>query len=197
LSESLLRLVVGLGNPGKEYEHTRHNLGFLAVSRLAKEHGLKWAKSASCKGFVAEGEVDAMETVLLLPLTYVNNSGIAVGGIAHKKNIAPENILVICDDLNLDFGDIRIRPEGSAGGHNGLSSVIEHLKTNKFPRLRMGIGRPHATGGTKDFVLSGFDKTEKAHLGALIEEAVLCSEEWLTEGTTKAMSRFNKRKGNG
>ncbi len=198
MSESLLRFIVGLGNPGKDYEYTRHNLGFLAVARLAKEQGLKFVRNSACQGFLAEDDIDGVRAALLLPLTFVNHSGVAVREIVKRKKILPENILVVCDDLNIDFGQLRLRPEGSDGGHNGLTSVITHLRTRQFPRLRMGIGRPRGKEDVVDFVLSGFYKEERPLLDAFIDEAVSCCMIWLKEGTTKAMSRFNsKRKENG
>lgn len=190
------QLIVGLGNPGKGYEYTRHNFGFLAVARLAKEFGLKFSKSTSLKSFVAEGSIEGHDTCLLLPQTFMNNSGTAVQEAARRKSIAPENILVVCDDLNLDFGQFRLRPNGSDGGHNGLVSVIAHLASKEFARLRLGIGRPQSKEETVDFVLTNFSKEERKELPALLEEAVRCCAVWLTQGTAKAMNQFNQRKEN-
>lgn len=190
------RLIVGLGNPGRDYEYTRHNFGFLAVTQLAKESGLKFSKSTALKSFVAEGVIEGCKTHLLLPQTYMNNSGVAVKEAVRRKNTGIENILVVCDDLNLDFGQLRLRPNGSDGGNNGLTSVIACLASQEFARLRLGIGRPQTKEETVDFVLSPFNKEEKKELPGLLEEAVRCCILWLSEGTAKAMNQFNKRKGN-
>ena len=139
-----------------------------------------------------EGE----DVMLLKPLTFVNHSGLAVKATVQRKEIGLENLLVVADDLNLDFGTLRVRPEGSAGGHNGLTSVIDELKTQNFPRLRLGVGHPGNKEDVVDFVLSQFDKTEKVKLTSIIEEAGLCCKTWIKEGTAKAMDQFNRRKAN-
>lgn len=191
---SKIRLIVGLGNPGQEYEFTRHNLGFLVVQFLAKALDIKLSKSPFSQGWTGLGKMEDQSVLLLLPTTFVNLSGLAVQQCLTKKEILPEDLLVICDDLNLEFGQIRIRPDGTAGGHNGLKSIIEHIKTTDFSRLRMGIGSPKGTIEGKDFVLGEFNPTEKKHLPGFIQQAAECSQSWLTQGVTKTMSQFNKRK---
>lgn len=182
------RLIVGLGNPGRKYEKTRHNLGFLVGRRLAHDQRWKFTENLSLKGLVAQGIIDHTNIVLLLPLMYVNNSGIAVKEIVQRKKIALENILVVCDDLNLSFGQLRLRPKGSDGGHNGLTSVIEHLKTKDFARLRIGIGRPVRKEDVVDFVLSEFEKEEQKQLPDVIERAAECGLAWLAKGTKETIS---------
>ncbi len=190
------KLIVGLGNPGQDYEYTRHNLGFLVLTQLAHQHGFKFKKSSLTDALEAKGKILDQDVVLLLPLTYVNQSGIAVNQVVSKKEIPLKDALVVCDDLNIGFGEIRLRSSGNDGGHNGLKSIITHLKTNDFPRLRLGIGAPFQKEETRDFVLAQFTQKEKKAINAFIEEASQCCVIWLSEGINKAMSQFNKRKGN-
>ncbi len=191
---SELRLIVGLGNPGGDYEHTRHNLGFLAVQRLAEKLKFKFALSSLTKGVTAEGVFEDREIYLLMPMTFMNNSGVAVRQIMAKKEFLPENVLVICDDFHLDFEQIRLRAKGSDGGHNGLNSVIQHLGTEEFARLRMGIGYPPGKKDTVDYVLEEFAKKEKDHLDNFVDEALSCCLMWLREGVEAAMDQHNGRK---
>lgn len=193
---SEFRLIVGLGNPGKEYQHTRHNLGFLVVEHLAKQYKLKWAKSLTVRGLVAHGAIEQNKIYLLLPSTYMNHSGIAVRQIMGRKRVALEDMLVVCDDLNLTFGQMRLRPKGSDGGHHGLSSIIEHIKSNEFPRLRVGIGQPVDKEEVVNFVLSPFSQAEKKHLEDCVAGAADCVATWILTGTEKTMDQFNKRKVN-
>ena len=188
------RLVVGLGNPGKKYERTRHNLGFLIVARIAKRNKLKFSRSLTLNAYVARGVVRGKNFYLLLPVTYMNHSGSAVKRIVRKKKIALENILIVNDDLNLPFGQLRLRSKGSDGGHNGLASVIQELATQDFSRLRVGIGAPARGEDPAEFVLSEFDAGEKKQLDRIVEEASQGCEIWLQEGTMKTMNQFNRRK---
>ena len=192
MSESFL--IVGLGNPGKDYQYTRHNLGFLVVEHLARQNALKFSQSSFTNALTAEGQVAGKKLMLLLPLTYVNNSGAAVRAAVHYKKIALENILVVMDDVNVEFKEMRLRPSGSNGGHNGLSSVIEHMKTKDFGRLRLGVGAPRQKDMMVDYVLGEFTAQEKKHLKGFIEEAGDCCIAWLSEGMNKAMNQFNRRK---
>lgn len=193
MSEHEPRLIVGLGNPGADYQNTRHNLGFLAVQHLAKRSQLKFTKGFTVKGLMAQGELEGKKTCLFLPLTYMNHSGVAVKALVEKKKILLKNMLVVSDDLDLDFGQVRLRAKGSDGGHNGLSSLIAHLKTQEFARLRLGIGRPAQKEETVDFVLSEFDNREKKELGPFVEKATDCCLAWLAEGTAEAMNQFNEK----
>ena len=191
LSES--RLIVGLGNPGKEYEWTRHNLGFLVVRRLAERLGVKFSLSSLTNGLTAHGSWHSKEICLLMPLTFMNHSGIAVKQMMTRKSLELKDILVVGDDLSLPFGCLRLRSKGSDGGHNGLSSVIAHLKNENFPPLRLGIGEPDKSKDVVDYVLEGFKTEEKKHLDRFIHEAAECCLLWFKEGITKAMDQFNKR----
>jgi PTH1 family peptidyl-tRNA hydrolase len=191
---SKLRLIAGLGNPGKDYEYTRHNLGFLVVQRLAEKLKLKFALSSLTKAMAVEGTFEGNSICLLAPLTFMNNSGVAISRFMSKKDLLPEDILVVCDDFHLDFEQIRVRSKGSDGGHNGLSSVIQHLDTEQFARLRMGIGYPPGKKDTVDYVLEEFVKAERNRLDNFIDEAVSCCLVWLSEGINTAMDQHNRRK---
>ncbi|GAC1656905.1 MAG: aminoacyl-tRNA hydrolase [Ktedonobacteraceae bacterium] len=136
-----MKLVVGLGNPGSQYEQTRHNVGFRVVDKLAAKLGWRWTERRS-RAVLAGGNLGAEKVLLIKPLTSMNLSGEAVGELIRWYKLQAEDILVVCDDLDLPVGKVRLRTAGSAGGHNGLDNIIAHLHTNKFPRLRVGIGRP-------------------------------------------------------
>lgn len=191
MSES--RLIVGLGNPGKDYEFTRHNLGFLAVRRLEEQLKFKFALSSLTNGLTAEGVFEGKELCLLMPLTYMNNSGVAIRQVMANKNLNPEHVLVICDDFNLPFKQIRIKAKGSDGGHNGLSSAIQILETDQFSRLRMGIGKPSYKKDTVDYVLEQFKKNEKASLDNFVDDAAACCVTWLKDGIDIAMEQYNRK----
>ena len=195
---SELKLIVGLGNPGANYEYTRHNIGFLALKQLTEQFKLRVSPSLICKGLTAEGEIAGKDCCFLFPMTFMNNSGVAVRSLLNKKEIDPGNILVVCDDFNLAFDQLRLRRGGSDGGHNGLSSIIYHLESESFARIRVGIGAPKGKQDPADFVLEEFDKKEKEYLDFLIQDTVDCCVAWITtEDIEQVMSQFNKRKGNG
>lgn len=188
-NDKQLRLVVGLGNPGREYEKTRHNIGFEVVQAFAKKHQMELMPDAKiAKGKVAKGEFEGCPLLLLMPLLYMNQSGASVGGCANYFHIAPKDILVISDDADLPFGEIRLRPKGSSGGHNGLKSVEAHLQSQEYPKLRMGIGRSE-NENLADYVLAKFSKEELEALSELIEKAIKVIEIWLVEGLERAMNR--------
>lgn len=188
------RLIIGLGNPGKDYEYTRHNLGFLAVDRLAESRRIKFTHSSLLNSLQAKGEIEGRSCIFLKPLTYMNNSGAAVKkALAHYK-IELQDLLIVSDDLNLGFGEIRLRQRGSDGGHNGLHSVIEQIATREFARLRLGIGAPQSKAAMVDYVLTEFDSSEKKKMEPFLEAAVSCMLVWLKDGITEAMTQFNKRK---
>lgn|SRR3989338_4866180 len=188
-----MKLIVGLGNPGREYEWTRHNLGFLVLTHLAKEHRFKFSKSPAIHGLISEGQIHHHDVRLLMPLTYMNHSGVALAQASDQKRIPSNDILVVCDDFHIDFGRMRLRGEGSDGGHNGLASIIEELKTKDFARLRLGIGAPPRKEEAVDFVLGEFNPKEKEALQEFVQQAAQCCIVWLSEGTAKAMEQFNKR----
>ncbi len=188
------KLIVGLGNPGREYVKTRHNLGFMVIERLAAEYNAllkKYRHASALAAEVSEGDVPAL---LAEPLTYMNLSGTAVRGIVHFEKLEAANILVVCDDINLGFGDMRLKTGGSDGGHNGLGSIIADLGTEGFARLRLGIGAPPERDLQKDWVLSNFKASEMKDLEGFIDQAVECCRLWLKGEAARAMTEFNKRK---
>ena len=186
------RVIVGIGNPDPEYETTRHNAGFMVVDELAKRYKLKFARSSSLRGWAARATSATPAFILLKPATYVNNSGESVAAGLAEKVLLPQDVLVVCDDLNLPFGQLRLRSRGSSGGHNGLKSIIEHLKSEEFARLRFGISSPADKNG-RDYVLAEFNSRELKELKNLVGLAADCCEMWLTDGIKKAMDQFNKR----
>jgi PTH1 family peptidyl-tRNA hydrolase len=179
-------LIVGLGNPGGQYELTRHNMGFWTVEELAKRWLAKWRSGTQAQ--LAQKK----ERFLMKPLTYMNNSGLAVEPFLQKEGIPLQRLLVICDDLDLPAGRIRLRPSGSSGGHRGLASIIACLEREDFPRLRIGIGRP-APGviSAKDWVLAPIQPEEAVLLRSGIQRAASAVEAWLEVGIEKAMTEFN------
>lgn len=186
-----IRLIVGLGNPGPEYENTRHNVGFRAVDRLAAQQGGSWK---NWSGFAAVSGVDIGHKVILAkPQTYMNESGVAVKQLSEYYRIAPDELLIVFDDFALPFGTLRLRLSGSAGGHNGLSSVIEHLATSAFPRLRVGIGPLPPRISSVDFVLGKFSREEEKTLDTVLQNAADTVEDALTLGLEKAVSRMALR----
>lgn len=184
-------LIVGLGNPGVRYARNRHNVGARCVSRLAAVHGLAFARRQK-NARVAQGTIGGCPVLLAIPQTFMNESGRAVAPLARFYRVPTENLLVIYDDLDLPPGSLRLRPEGSSGGHRGMRSVIEHLGTQAFPRLRIGIGRPPGQMDPADYVLQDFSSEEDAIIEEAIERAVAAIQTWLTEGLEKAMSLYNR-----
>ena len=179
------RLVVGLGNPGRKYAETRHNVGFMVVDRIAAERGLTFDADKRWEALIAKDG----SRYLLKPQTYMNESGVAVGKVAAFYKIEPAEVLVIYDDLDLPLGRMRIRGGGSAGGHNGMRSIIAHLGTDRFPRLRVGIGR--RDGEAIGHVLGKVREDERSELENCIKNAVLATALIATEGISAAMTRFN------
>jgi len=189
---SRIKLIVGLGNPGKDYQDTRHNFGFQVVTALAKDFGLKLKRSLLFKSFIAQGNIEGNPIMLAMPLTFMNASGVAVKRLVAGKKIELNNLLVVCDDINLQLGDMRLRPSGSAGGHNGLKSVISALSSLDFNRLRLGIARERKSEEMVEFVLSKFSRKETPIVSNIIEKAVDCCGSWISEGLVKTMDKFNK-----
>lgn len=185
-----MKLVVGLGNPGRRYRATRHNVGWEVVDRLARRLGVAVDKEEGW-ALVGTGTVGRTRVLLAKPLTYVNVSGTAVQDLRRRHRAKPQDIFLIVDDLDLSLGRIRLRPGGSHGGHNGLRSVIEALGSEAFPRLRIGIGRPPAGTDPADFVLTPFSADERHVRDAALERAAEAIETALREGLPEAMNRFN------
>ena len=186
-----MKLVIGLGNPGAEYERTRHNVGFRVVDKLAAKHGWKWNERRS-RAVLASGTIGSEKVVLVKPLTFMNLSGQTVGELVRWYKVSPEDVLVVYDELDLPVGKIRLRAEGSAAGHNGLRDIIAHLHTNQFPRLRVGIGHPrssHIRG--RDHVLSAPSGDERILLETGEDRAVDAVEMAITQGLEKTMNVVN------
>jgi peptidyl-tRNA hydrolase, PTH1 family len=187
------RLIIGLGNPGAQYERTRHNLGFMLVDLLAASSGAQ-VKRKDCRALVGRAELEGTRVELVKPQTFMNLSGEAVACLLSKqenaKNAARE-MIVISDDLALPFGTIRLRRRGSAGGHNGLKSIIAATHTDEFIRLRIGIQPEHAVGETKNFVLDEFSRSERAGLEKILERSSDALRAVLRDGIDKAMATYN------
>lgn len=182
--------IIGLGNPGGEYDRTRHNVGFEVIHALADAHGIKLARPRAA-AIAGTGRIDAQPVVLAMPLTMMNASGVAVLRLCHIYDLEPSNLIVIVDDLNLDLGRLRLRRGGSAGGHNGLKSINEKLGTKDYPRLRIGIGAPQGGMGARDWVLSEFAPEEREAADEAVKRARACVEMIVTDGIEAAMNEFN------
>ena len=190
-NESGIKLIVGLGNPGSEYENTRHNAGFMTVEELLKAMPAgAFTETRTAESRVFSGRFRGKNLVMQMPLTYMNSSGDAVGNLSRRLNIAPEEIMVISDDLDLPVGRIRLRRGGSDGGHNGLKSIIGELGSANFVRLRIGIGRPEP-GKTIDYVLTGFAGSELTQFQESVVTAVEAVRCTLSAGLANAMNRYN------
>lgn len=188
-----MKLIVGLGNPGRRYRGTRHNVGWEALERLARRHDIEinedsgWAE-------IGRGTIGPHRVVLARPVTYVNASGMAVQDLSRRHRVKVEDIFLVVDDLDLPLGWVRLRPKGSAGGHNGLRSVIDALGSDRFPRLRVGIGRPPAGVDAADHVLTRFTGEERPLLEAALDRAASALEVAITEGVEAAMNKFNTKR---
>ena len=187
-----LVLIVGLGNPGPEYAHHRHNVGFQIVESLAESHGLTFARHKKAKAYVAEGQIGEQTVLLAKPQTFMNLTGKTVLRLSREREIPPDSILVVCDDLDLPLGRLRIRPNGGSGGHKGLRSIIELLDSQDFSRLRVGIDRPAGSLDPAEYVLQPFDAEDRAVVTDTIQRAVLAIETWLADGIVVAMDHFNR-----
>ncbi|MCX8056126.1 MAG: aminoacyl-tRNA hydrolase [Ignavibacteria bacterium] len=184
-------MIVGLGNPGIKYSETRHNVGFKVVENLAKLKNLKFDKFNQ-SALYARGETDNSDFSLLLPLTYMNISGKAVRDFHSKFNFDFDEMLVVCDDIHLDVGKIRLRAKGSHGGHNGLLSIIEEIQSTDFPRLRIGIGKNFEKDKQAEYVLSPFNEEEKPIINDAINLSVEICEAFLVGGLKKALEYYSK-----
>lgn len=184
-------LIVGLGNPGSVYDQTRHNIGFRVLEAFAKKQGWKLRSEAQFFGQIAQGVCEDKKVILLLPQTYMNSSGESVRKCADYLEVANEKVLIICDDIALPFGQLRLKAKGSAGGHNGLKSVEVHLGTLDYPRLRIGVGdRMH--GELADHVLGKFTEEERVKLPSIEEKALASLNIWIKEGVDSAMRFANQ-----
>jgi PTH1 family peptidyl-tRNA hydrolase len=181
-----IRLVAGLGNPGPEYQQTRHNIGFMVVDRLASDLGMSWEKSSKAESAVAKSG----DLILMKPLAFMNRSGFAVLGISQFYKIDPAEMLIVFDDFALPLGRLRLRPDGGTGGHNGLESIIVQLGSDKIPRLRIGIGGAPVEGAV-DHVLGRFFEEELPAVRATIDRAVDAVKCAIDNGLVSAMNNFN------
>jgi PTH1 family peptidyl-tRNA hydrolase len=183
-------LIVGLGNPGPEYKNNRHNVGFRVLDRLAEQLGERFGRVQS-EALVASARHGEAKLVLAKPRTFMNVSGRAVGALARFYKLVPEHILIIYDEVDLPVETLRIRPQGGAAGHKGMRSVIQHLGTQDFPRLRVGIGRPKGRMKTPDHVLQDFSKQEQEALPFVLGRAADAALCFVTEGVDAAMNQYN------
>jgi len=187
-----VKLIVGLGNPGREYRDTRHNVGFMVVDEIARRHGIDWTSGPSQLAETLIAKRFGDEPVMVAkPLTYMNNSGDAVAGLVRYFDVNHDDLFVVVDEAALPFGRLRARARGSAGGHNGLKSIIERLGTTEFSRLRLGVGRGDGRLDLADHVLARFERGEQADLETLITRAADAAEMFAAEGISKVMNAFN------
>jgi len=185
-------LVAGLGNPGEEYALTPHNLGFLAVDRLAGQHGIRVTRKDS-KALIGVGEIDGREVMLAKPQTFMNLSGTSLAPLMEKHGIELGQLLVVYDELDLPWGTLRIKPKGSAAGHNGMKSVIQSLKTSEIARVRLGIHPGHQIKDGAEFVLAPCKRSQIKELDDFISLAADAVRSVIAEGVEKSMTKFNRR----
>ena len=198
-AEKTVKLIIGLGNPGLRYEHTKHNIGFRVIDALynkilsaeSAENAATKRVISICKSLVMQTKLYDSDIILAKPMTYMNNSGSAVAPLVNRFDVPLTDLCIIYDDVHLDIGMIRIRQKGSDGGQKGMQSIIRHLGTNEFPRLRIGIGEP--VGDLVDYVLSEFSKEEEIEIGHTVERVIETVETYLKDGILTAMNRFNGR----
>jgi PTH1 family peptidyl-tRNA hydrolase len=183
-------LIIGLGNPGREYKETRHNIGFMLIDHLAERIGARGMKVQS-KAIVTSALYEEHKAILAKPQTYMNLSGQSVQGLLHFYKIPTSNLLIAHDDLDIPFGTLRIRPTGGPGGQRGMANTIELLGTKDFPRLRLGIGRPPGRMEAKDYVLQNFSKEDVKLLPEVLDRAADAALEFVMKGLNAAMNKYN------
>ena len=194
-----MKLIIGLGNPGARYENTKHNIGFRVIDTIydkMKSQESEWQPTSKratsvCQALVFQAEWKQTPVTLAKPMTYMNNSGVAVAALINRLDVTFADICIIYDDIHLDIGIIRIRQKGSNGGQKGMKSIIYHLDSNEFPRLRVGIGKP--VGDLTDYVLSEFTDDGELLIKQAVNRAVDAVETFITDGTLNAMNQFNSR----
>jgi PTH1 family peptidyl-tRNA hydrolase len=187
-----MRLIVGLGNPGPEYEWTPHNVGFLAIDAIAERAGIRVTRPEA-KSYAGRGSLASEEVVLAKPQTMMNLSGPAVRMLLEKYELTPDELIVLIDEVDLPWGMIRIRERGPNSTHNGLKSIISSLRTDEFVRVRLGVQPKQRWGDRRDYVLCTMGRDERRMAAEMADEAVVAVETILTEGVGKAMTRFNHR----
>ena len=189
-----MKIIIGLGNPGAEYHASRHNLGFDILDALAKEAQVKFRRSWRQKSHIATIKTELGPILLAKPQTFMNNSGLAVKALIKKHRVPVSDLLIVFDDLDLDCGDIRIRQQGSSGGHNGLNSIEAHLGTQKFARLRVGIGPRPSGDELVDYVLGSWDENQRKPLEESIKESMDAIHYYASHRIEECMSQFNGRR---
>lgn len=186
-----MKLIVGLGNPGKKYENTLHNAGFLAIDALLQKYSLALDKEMF-NGIYTKCTLLGEDVIFVKPQTFMNLSGECIGQFCRYFKIAAEDVFVIYDDMEIRFGQLRIRKNGSSGGHNGMKSLIQHLGTQEFPRLKIGVGRPSGEKSVISHVLAQFSSTQVEHLPTLLEAACGATEQFIADDLKTAMNQYNK-----
>ncbi|MBN1680594.1 MAG: aminoacyl-tRNA hydrolase [Anaerolineae bacterium] len=184
-------LIVGLGNPGRKYQDTRHNVGFRCVDALAQAHNLSYASRKKSKAKIAEGHIAGKQVLIAKPQTFMNLSGSSVQGLIAFYKIPPEHLLVVFDDLDIPLGTLRIRAKGGTGGHKGMTDIIKRLGTQEFPRIRFGIDRPPDGVDPSNFVLRRFDTAETVLVNKTVERVINAIETWLADTIDTAMNHYN------
>ncbi len=185
-------IIAGLGNPGSAYEKTKHNMGFLAIDNLADKLNIN-VNRIKFKGLVGEGRIGSERVILVKPQTYMNNSGESIREICNFYKVPAENLIVLIDDIDIGFANLRIKQKGSAGTHNGLKSIISHLQSDKFARIKIGVGKQKTGQDLADFVLSGFSKNELKEIEETIDNAALAAMEIVENGIESSMNKYNKK----
>ena len=187
------RLIIGLGNPDPEYAPTRHNIGFQVVAALAVRARTAFVRDGRAQALVAAARFRGCRALLVKPQTFMNRSGLCAQGLVRRYGLALQDILVVVDDIYLPFGQLRLRAEGGAGGHNGIQDIIDRLGSGDFPRLRLGIGGEFARGRQSDYVLSPFTRTELPIVERTLEKACDAASMFVTDGIVTAMNHANRR----
>jgi len=184
-------LIVGLGNPGREYRLNRHNLGFMVVDQVVERHEIAQFTKKEGRALITKGAINGRPTILVKPQSYMNLSGEAVASLVRFYNVSTDHLIVAVDDINIPFGTLRLRPRGSAGGQRGLQSIVNVLGTEKFARLRLGIGRPPGRMGATGYVLQDFKPEDMDTIELMLDRSVDIIETWMKDGVVLAMSRYN------
>lgn len=185
-----MKVIIGLGNPGKKYEDTRHNAGFMTIDKISEKWGIPVTQN-KFRALVGEGRVEGEKVLLVKPQTYMNLSGESIAEILRFYKLIPDELVVIFDDLDLPTGQLRLREKGSAGGHNGIKSMIQHLGTQEFKRIKVGIGRPEPGRSVSDYVLQIFSVDERKAIDEAVSLAAEAAAMWAKEPFLKVMNHYN------
>jgi PTH1 family peptidyl-tRNA hydrolase len=185
-------LVAGLGNPGEKYAATPHNMGFLVVDRLAARHDIRLSRK-ECQASIGQGTIGGKTVLLAQPQTYMNLSGMAIKPLMERNEVPPSEFVLVYDELDLPWGTLRVRPKGSAAGHNGVTDVIAKIGTQEFARIRLGVYPGHPIASGVDYLLSRFTRRQTEELDAFVDFAADAAESIIAEGVEKSMAKFNRR----